>query len=139
MDGSRKSVYVAGPIFGCADEECVEWRHEAKKILGDSFVVIDPTVRDCRGLEDELFRDLVKLDLEDIDRSDFVLANVSRPSWGTAMEIFYAARSGKPVVAFSLVSDAISPWLRCHSVAVFRSMVVACDAIKNFHVLKERV
>lgn len=131
-------VYLAGPIFGCDDEQCNAWRTEASRLLAP-LAVSSPMVRDYRGLEGECFRQIVSLDLADIDKSDFVLANVSTPSWGTAMEVFYAYRANKPVVCFTNSEGAISPWIMCHAEAVYRNVEDACFAIRNYRVLGRRV
>jgi hypothetical protein len=41
-------VYLCGPINGCTDSECIDWRAAAKKRLSDT---IDPMRRDYRGRE----------------------------------------------------------------------------------------
>jgi hypothetical protein len=59
----------------------------------------------------------VKRALNLIDQCDGLLANLERPSYGTAMEIFYAHRSGKMV---TVVGQApFNPWVLSHSQARF--------------------
>lgn len=133
-----KSVYLAGPIFGRSDEECMCWREIAKSVLGGKFCIVNPMNKDWRGSETVACLEIVATDLEAIDRSDFLLVNADSPSWGTAMEVFYAARAQKDVVAFSSDSKGISPWLRAHCVAVYSTLHDACDAILHMNVLKAR-
>jgi nucleoside 2-deoxyribosyltransferase len=104
-------TYLCGGINGLSDAECRDWRAVAEELLkGDT---IDPMRRDYRGKEDESVNEIVRGDLADIHTADWVLVNATRPSWGTAMEIVYAYRMRKPIVAF--VGEApISPWLRHH-------------------------
>lgn len=124
-------VYLAGPIFGRNDEECVRWRLAAEVLLETAgHLVIDPMSRDCRGHEDELAADIVRSDKEAIDCSDCVLVNASEPSWGTAMEILYAHSRGRVIVAFT-GAERISPWLRVHSTHIFWSLARACAWIRS--------
>jgi nucleoside 2-deoxyribosyltransferase len=108
------SVYLAGPINGCSDEEAKGWREAAKAALGHpkSFFCIDPMVRDFRMAEEEHAGDIVESDLADIRAAHVILVNASRPSWGTAMEVVYARQAGKWIVAFG--TTAPSPWLAYH-------------------------
>jgi len=130
-------VYLAGPINGKSDGECNGWRSQAKHWLGGSFVVRDPMSRDYRGREDESVREIVEGDLSDIRECRYVLVNASAPSWGTAMEVFFAWTSGKRVVAFT-DSKRISPWLRFHTHAICQTVERACFTILNFDVLTAR-
>ena len=117
-----KTVYLAGPIFGKTDRECMVWRNRANSILGVHGVsCFDPMFADYRGVEDDAAEELVARDKEWIEQATLVLVNANEPSWGTAMEVLYAKTLGKQVIAFT-EADAISPWLRCHTTAIFRTM-----------------
>lgn len=129
------NVYLCGPINQQSDEECSAWRFLAAKRL-ESHRILNPMDRDYRGLEGQFYKDIVSLDLRDIDESDCLLVNAGRASWGTAMEVFYAARAGKAVIAFTpAATESISPWLRCHCTAIYWSLEEACNAINNLEVL----
>jgi nucleoside 2-deoxyribosyltransferase len=72
--------------------------------------------RDYRGIEDQSVEAIVQGDIEDIEASDFILVNATRPSWGTAMEIRMAfAEKSKQVILVVDPSQRISPWLRFHT------------------------
>lgn len=43
-------VYLCGPINGCTDDQCKNWREAAKQVLSDT---VDPMRRDYRGREDD--------------------------------------------------------------------------------------
>ena len=46
-------VYLCGPIAGCTDEECMDWRENAKTILHNANIsTLDPMRRDYRGTKD---------------------------------------------------------------------------------------
>jgi hypothetical protein len=114
MEGEERMAvtYLCGGINGLGDADCRDWREVAKSLLKTE--TLDPMRRDYRGREAEAVREIVEGDLEDIAQSDYVLVNATRPSWGTAMEIVYAAQCGKTVVAFT-GGAPISPWLRYHT------------------------
>lgn len=119
-------VYLCGGINGLSDSECNDWREEAKRLLAP-LETLDPMRRDYRGIEDENVDAIVKGDLQDIADSDFVLAMCTRPSWGTAMEVFHAHRAGKWVAI--VAPDPVSPWLWAHCTERFESLEEACQAI----------
>ena len=125
------TVYLAGPIFGCSDSECSAWREKARYLMGGSIKTLDPMRRDCRGRENDAADEIVRGDLADIKECDVVLANVSRPSWGTAMEIAIASRSGKPVFAFC-AAQPVSPWLTHHCEQIFADLEQACEEVFEY-------
>lgn len=108
-------VYLCGGINGLSDSDAKDWREQAKVMLAP-LETLDPMRRDYRGVEAANVHEIVHGDLKDISECDVVLAMCARPSWGTAMEIFYAHTINKPV--FSVVPNisAVSPWLAFHSV-----------------------
>jgi hypothetical protein len=124
------TVYLCGGINGCTDSQCNDWRTTAKSLLSP-LNILDPMRRDFRGREDECVSEIVNGDKEDIDNSDFLIVNATRPSWGTAMEVFYASEQGKTNIAF--VGDSpVSPWLRHHCAAIVRTVEEACAEAKKY-------
>lgn len=106
-------IYLAGPVYGCSDSEAHAWRDIVRADhLGRTNELVDPMVRDYRGVELDNVEAIVTGDKADIDRCDAVLANCWQPSYGTAMEILYAHERNKIVV---VVSDSGSPWLAAHA------------------------
>lgn len=123
-----KLTYLCGGINGLSDAECRDWRESAKASLKTD--TLDPMRRDYRGREDNAAAEIVAGDIDDIDKCRFVLVNAVRPSWGTAMEVFYAHRSGAIVVSWT--GDAsVSPWLRHHSHYVTPSLGQAIQYINE--------
>lgn len=118
-------VYLCGPINGCTDAECNDWRAFAKERLPFTR---DPMKRDYRGREAESYREIVELDKLDVRQCDVILANCPKPSVGTSMEILLAWQLGKPVVV--VAPEPCSPWLRYHSTKVCQSMSEAVDWIR---------
>jgi len=130
-----KAVYLAGPINGCSDQECFEWRQRAKQLLSSApYDVFDPMDRDFRGLESMSAKEIVTFDLHAIAACDFLLVNASRPSWGTAMEIVRAWDDGKKVVAFA-DTEFPSPWLIMHTHAIVQTLEAAIVVVMNFEFL----
>ena len=114
-------VYLAGPIFQCNDRECVAWRQEAKAKL-KGFDVIDPMeTTDFRGKTKAFFRELVESGKARIDSSDIILANITKPSIGTSMEILYGWERGKKVYVVEQ-QEHINPWLLYHAEHLFESL-----------------
>lgn len=113
-------TYLCGPINGCSDAEANDWRSFAKENLVTE--TLDPMRRDYRGREDECVAEIVELDKEDVEDSDFILANAPKPSVGTSMEVFYAWQLGKPVVTVVPQGQSVSPWLRYHSTVITHSL-----------------
>ena len=105
-------TYLCGPILGCSDAECKDWRAEAKKRLGDT---LDPMRRDYRGVELENDTAIVEADKLDIMACDAFLVNFDKPSVGTSMEILFGWEQHKFVVVVAKPGVPISPWLKYHS------------------------
>jgi nucleoside 2-deoxyribosyltransferase len=112
-----KTVYLCGGINKLSDADAKDWREQAKAVLfAAGFTVLDPMRRDFRGIEGDHTAAIVQGDLFDIGACDVLLVNASRPSWGTAMEVMYAARCiahRKTIVAFG-AGEQPSPWLAYH-------------------------
>lgn len=123
-------VYLAGPINGCTDTECKDWREYVKREIGEDGI-LDPMRRDYRGLELDCVSDIVEGDKEDIDSATHLLVNYDRPSVGTSMEIIYAWERAKPVIVVASEGARLSPWLVYHSNKVFHSLSEALDYIKQ--------
>lgn len=122
-------VYLCGPINGCTDEECKDWREYAKSWLNST---LDPMDRDYRGKEGDFYEELVENDKKDIDESDVLLVNYVKPSVGTSMEILYAWESGdKEIVLVHREEENLSPWLLYHTHQRFTSFEDALKYVKE--------
>ena len=78
---------------------------------------------DLANLGDERVRRALGM----IDQCDGLLANLERPSFGTAMEIFYAHRTGKMVTVVR--QGPYNPWVLSHSQARFNDIDLALQYI----------
>jgi nucleoside 2-deoxyribosyltransferase len=122
------TTYLCGGINGLSDADCRDWREVAKAQLFTA--TLDPMRRDYRGREDESVTEIVIGDLADINDCEIVLVNATKPSWGTAMELFYAASKGKTVIAW-VKPGPVSPWLRYFSKEIHESLEDAIGSINQ--------
>lgn len=107
-----RSVYLAGPIW--KDDDPRSWRERAAASLPKGWEALDPLKFE---VDYEKPDEIVKLDYGLILKSQAIIANVCRPSWGTAMELAFAHANSRPVFAFGVRPDeraTQSPWLRHH-------------------------
>lgn len=143
-----KKVYLAGRIQGLSFEDSGSWRDEAvhqfKKlgIEAISPLCLEGAVYRAMSGSDEIpaeesdltytveaSRYIIWKDLEIIKKCEALLVNISGPSWGTGMEIFYASHMlNKPVVAFGK-ADERSPWVRHHLVGNYQEMDKAIEFV----------
>jgi hypothetical protein len=97
--------------------------------------------RDYRGRELECVDDIVNGDIVDIQHSEILLVNATRPSWGTGMEVFYAARTnrdgwtsrnlGYRLIVTVCPLDQPSPWLIAHSTVIKKTFEEAFEYLLN--------
>lgn len=135
-----KTVYLAGAIADCTDQECMHWREEVETFFAPAprcvreVHVINPMQRDYRDVRItvENSKEVVEFDKVDIARSDVVLANIIKPSVGTSMEVLYAHTIGKIVVIYCEEGMNLSPWLVYHSHRIFHDLKEAVDWIKSY-------
>lgn len=123
------SIYLCGPINGCTDAECNDWR-QAVATLWDG-PVIDPMRRDYRGREGDFVRDIVELDKIDIMSAAALIVSFDKPSVGTSMEVLFAFERGKLIIVVARPDAVISPWLRYHSHRVVHSYADAVSEVRS--------
>lgn len=115
-------IYLAGPPFA------EEYRRRASRLVAAAGCEpLDPMRRDFRGATEGREREIVEGDLADIDSCAAVLADVTRPDEGTAMEAWYAHSRGIPVVAYTSGQWA-HPWTVYVSAAVHADLEDAVAA-----------
>lgn len=107
-----KSVYLAGPIEGCSDDEILLWRKAAKNSFEYGIKSISPVRID--SLRSSA---IITQNFYDVGECDVILAYLPkcisdrRCSYGTICEIAWAHAKQKPVV---IVSD--DPYVHTHPV-----------------------
>ena len=110
----KKKLIVCGSIGYGGIEELKNLRDFLVK---EDFLIIDPLLKknmDYSSIIDfrdkkELSKKIIEYDLENIDKSDIVIINTRYPSFGTAMEQYYAYKRKKIVVLFS-DQPVPTPW-----------------------------
>lgn len=120
------TIYLAGPINACSDDQCIEWRNKVIDYYSDNKIIEirDPMVRDYRDPKEahEGFIEIVENDKSDILHSDILIINASnketgfgnRPSVGTSMETLFAWQEGKSIVILCDDIETLSPWFKYH-------------------------
>lgn len=128
-----KTIYLCGPIMDESTGVAREWRKVIVQKLGKSFILLDPMRRNFKDHEVDSANEIVEFDLQDIRNADILLVNYSKPSIGTAMEVFYAANNlRKFVVAFSPFDfKNSSPWMVRYCTRILPSLDAAADYIKT--------
>lgn len=133
-----KTVYLCGPINGRTDSDCNDWRSKAKELL-HGVETLDPMRHDYRGNEHSRYIEIIENDKADIDASDGLLVYFDKPSFGTAMEIYYAADIGKRVVAVNVSGQPTSPWVLGHAYSVFDSLEDGCRCLLQLLAMDSRL
>ena len=130
-----KRVYLAGPIHGRTDEDCMDWREEARVLLyadgaANRLGVLDPMRRDYRDQREgqlETMREIIVLDKLDIRTADALLVRFDVPSVGTSMEVFYAHELGKPIALVNASGATLPAWMKYHVTRDFLGLPEACE------------
>jgi nucleoside 2-deoxyribosyltransferase len=117
-----------------------KWRQTAHKRLDKDFIVLDPMRRNFKDREVDSANEIVEFDLQDVREADILLVNYSKPSIGTAMEVFYASHDlGKFVVAFSPFSyQESSPWMVRFCTKILPTLDKAITYIRDHFVHLDR-
>ena len=125
-------IYLCGPIMDEKEGEARRWREVAEAMLGGDFMLLDPMRRNFKDKEVDSANEIVEFDLQDVRDADLLLVNYTKPSIGTAMEVFYAAHDlGKFVIAFSPFSfQDSSPWMVKFCTKILPSLESAVDYIR---------
>ena len=122
-------VYLAGPIYDC-DDTCMEWRKDvANRLRRKNIQSLSPMNRDYRGREQDTHvrRRIVECDKNDVVRCDTILAVCEQPSFGTAMEVYFAWSLQKQIL---VVTRHGSPWIHYHATAIFDSLDEAIETLE---------
>jgi nucleoside 2-deoxyribosyltransferase len=97
-----KTVYLAGPIEDCTDEEILQWRAYLKDLLEDGIRVISP-----RRMSSNEAAEILMQSYMDVKQCDVVLVYLPkaisdrRCSYGTICELAWAYASQSPLVVVS--------------------------------------
>lgn len=122
------SIYLTGDHLESQDilsQMSSDWRSVAmSKLQRHGLKVVNPLELawsvdkiDALELMSEVVDPRVRRALDLIDQADALLANLTKSSYGTAMEMFYAYRRGKMVTVIG--QSPFHPWVLSHSQARF--------------------
>lgn len=136
----KKKIYLCGPIMDEVAGVARAWRDAAHRQLGGEFILLDPMRRNFKDREVDSANEIVEFDLQDVRDADILLVNYSKPSIGSAMEVFYASHDlGKFVVAFSPFSfKDCNPWMVKYCTKILPSLDEASAYIREHFVKKCR-
>lgn len=124
-------IYLSGPIHACNDEQAKGWREQIKTAMPE-HEYIDPMDRDYREVDvsqNFIYLEVVSGDLKDIVECDLMLVNAHKPSWGTAMEMWFAFEKGIPIVT---ICGTNHPWLLYVSELLVDNIDAAVMAITHY-------
>ncbi len=126
-------IYLCGPIMYCTASESTDWRSRTRERLGRRFTLLDPMRRSFVDNAVDSANEIVEFDLQDIRAADLLLVNYSKPSIGTAMEVFYASHDlGKFVIAFSpLTFKDCSPWMVRYCTKILPDLETALSYVER--------
>lgn len=130
---TKPKIYLSGPIMDADPNGAREWRSKAKELLSENFDLLDPMRRSFVDRAVDSANEIVRFDLQDVDDADVILVNYSKPSIGTAMEVFYAGHvKDKFIVAFSPFSfQDSSPWMVKYCTKILPSLEEAAQYINT--------
>jgi hypothetical protein len=119
--------------MSCSASESIDWRARTRERLGQAFTLLDPMRRSFVDHAVDSANEIVEFDLQDIRDADLLLVNYSKPSIGTAMEVFYASHDlDKFVIAFSPLSFSdCSPWMVRYCTKILPDLEAALDYIER--------
>jgi nucleoside 2-deoxyribosyltransferase len=135
---AKKKIYLCGPIMDESEGRARIWRERAKELLGADFILLDPMRRNFKDREVDSANEIVEFDLQDVRDADIILVNYSKPSIGTAMEVFYASHVlNKFVIAFSPFSfKDCSPWMVKYCTKILPSLEDAARYIREHFIVQ---
>jgi len=125
-----KTIYLAGPLRDCKENECSDWRKECKDKLSGWFNLLDPMRNNYKEHEIADRNELVSMDKKDIIDSDIVLANTWKISVGTSMEILFAFEHHKIIIVIGEEKN-LSPWTVFHATKILPNVQEAIKYIKE--------
>ncbi len=120
-----KKLYLAGGIWGVKDP--YSWRDGATRYLPEGWEACDPLkLTGGAWKEGDDPEALVETDLTAIEKSEALLCRIDQPSWGSAMELFYAHELCIPTIGIRLDKQhdlPPGPWLRVHCTIILYNFI----------------
>ncbi len=136
-----RTIYLAGPITGCNDDQKKVWRDRIRRTWSNEFNFYCPVER-LEALSEQGVRitpyQVVNLDMKAIRESDAVIANMWKESIGTGIGVAIAAFNGKPVVVIDK-NMLKSHTLNFYSYAVVKDEDEAIQRLKEYFRTVDRI
>lgn len=134
-----KRIYLCGPIMDETPGHAAEWRQVATRLLTPDFILLDPMRRNFKDREVDSANEIVEFDLQDVRDADILLVNYSKPSIGTAMEVFYAGHVlHKFVIAFSpFPFQDCNPWMVKYCTKILPTIESASQYIRDHFIVHQ--
>jgi nucleoside 2-deoxyribosyltransferase len=134
------TVYLAGSIEGIPFEEATRWRETATSFFKEyNIKTLDPTRRKKfhdQPYSQNLARKIVKMDMDDISKSQVVLMNLkdrgAGKAWGTICELMISAYSNKTIIVV-LEENFKHPFLDVFATEIHHSLEEALKATLAYY------
>jgi len=137
----KNYTYLCGPMEGLTPEQQSAWRNEATRVLNLCDIsTLDP----CRRINDpednplNAAKRLFKCDLQDIDSSTVILANLSESlpgkKWGSVAEIAHAHTHNKIIIVILDKGQFNHPFIQCYATEIHYTLEDAIDAVKEYYI-----
>lgn len=134
----KVGIYLAGPMDNVSLEEMSSWRKQVINYFKEDerFVIYDPCRRPHSSNLNE--REIMLLDLKDIDNSDLLLVDnrdLGKPTFGTPCEVFYAAYiQNKPTIAWSdIITCRRGVFQKALFTREFTSLIASLEHISEYY------
>ncbi len=119
-----------------------EIRKVQKFLIDKGYEVLDQLKLDYSDVDDfrdkpELWREIVKNDLEFCEKADVIVLLATNPSFGAMAEVLISSLKGKPIIAFC-PKAVKSPWPLYFSTAVARNEDELIRALESIKIRKIR-
>lgn len=133
----KLKAFISGPIQGMEAKQ--SYREEISRIcVRCGYEPVDPWQREKVIYREEepslrekaVLADLIRRDLEDIEKCDVVIAYLPKLSAGTCMELFYAKMKGKKTICICKLKNP-SPWIIVHCDVILKKIKELENALKT--------
>lgn len=128
------TVYEAGRMTGLSYNEMNDWREEATKLFNQYDIKTINPVTYYNFEMDKNFTDkeCMLFDLTAVNKSDIILVNLHYDSIGTAIELYEAYKSNKPVIGFG-AHENLHPWMKECCYKICDDLIDAVNYITSYY------
>jgi len=127
---NKKKIYLSGPILGCEKKRAKKWRLNIMSKLKYKYDFIDPTT-EMYEVEADHFKEVVSFAEKGIEECDIVLAYIPFYSMGTSIEIYWAYKANKKIIAVLKNTNEMSAFLKKYADIIFENLDEAYDFLEG--------